>query len=212
MLRNSVVAGVFAAAMLVFVPSRVMAQEDTDSFFVDHFTAADQLYTFVNPCSFAFTTGTRPASCSPFDLNSYACANIYVYSGEDIVACGSCFVSPNGSREAYLHANLISHPVTGITPGTGVVKILPTQIPTTAFCDPTVVSPNGNFLAVFRDRPPGGPEIQFDGVLLSAAEAAKLVFDCTAVIDVLSGFTNVSCGATDPKIKVHDFEGKHRPR
>ena len=207
MVRSSIVVGVFAAAILAVVPSKVIAQDDADNFFVDHFTAADQHYTFVNPCSFGapgVPTINTP-TCSPTDGLSYVCANFYVYSFQDIVACGSCIVSPNGSLEEDLHANLLEAPVTGVTPTTGVVKVVPTQNPSPFFnaCDPTVLGANINSLSAFRFKI--DDELQLDGVILSPAEKAKLEFDCSAVIDVLSGFTNVSCGPFDPKVPYKKF-------
>ena len=209
MLRHSIVAGLFAAAILVVVPSRVIAQEDGDNFFADHFNSTDQLYTFVNPCSFTPFSHLNPTinvpTCSEFDANSYVCANIYVYSNQDIIACGACTVSPNGSLDADLQKDILSGPVTPPVNGRGVIKIVPTQFPTsTFFCDPTNLGANGNFLAVYREK--GNSEIQLDGVILGGLEKRKLEHDCDAIVTVLSGRTNVSCGNTDPpKIPVHSF-------
>ena len=202
-MKHSALAGVFAAAFLIAPPSQAIGQEDRDDFFVDHFTSANQIYTFVNAGALA--------SASPFDAAAYACANIYVYSDQDPVACGSCFVSPNGSLEINLHTDLIGHPVTGVTPAAGVIKVVPTQFPVAiGMCDPLALGPSGNFLAEFRAR--GNSEIQLDGVILSPAERAKLQFDCSAIVDVLSGAFNVTCGTTDPpEAPVSNALAKQRP-
>jgi hypothetical protein len=209
MLKHSIVAGLFVAAILVVVPSRVMAQEDHDNFFVSHFGPPDQTYTFVNPCAFTPRSQENPTAgtptCSEFDAASYVCANIYVYSNQDIIACGSCPVSPNGSIEVDKNADLIGAPTTPAINGRGVVKIVPTQFPTsTFFCDPTNLGRNGNFLSVFVAQ--GTNEFQLDGAILGGPEKAKLEHDCDAVVTVLSGRTNVTCGTMDPpKIPVRKF-------
>jgi hypothetical protein len=198
MVRDSIVISALAAALLIVAPFKGNAQihEELDDFTVDHFTTAEQVYTFINPGVLADASEFNPAA--------YACANIYVYANQDIVACGSCFVSPNGSREVSLHSDLISHPVTGVTPTAGVIKVVYTQLHNFA-CDPLDIATSGEFLKTFRSRG-GGDEIELDEVFLSAAERAKLIFDCTAVIDVRSGFTNIGCGVSDPKkAPVHNF-------
>ena len=194
MLRGSIAAAVFAAALCV-APARSTAQ----NFVVDHYTAADQLYTFVN---------NGATGASPYLAAGYACANIYVYSFEDIVACGSCYVSPNGSLEEDLHANLLSAPVTGVVPATGVVKVVFTQY-TANFCDPTALGVTAASLKAFRAK--GTSEIElFDNNVLSAAEEARLNFDCTAVSTVLSGGLNVSCGPSDPPAGVSVHNNNHK--
>jgi hypothetical protein len=181
MLRRSIVAVVFAAALFV-IPLRSVAQ----NFVVDHYTSADQLYTFVE-------NGANGAN--PFSISSFACANIYVYSFEDIVACGSCLVSPNGSLEEDLDADLINKPVTGTRPPTGVVKVVFTAWGQN-FCDPTALGATTANLKAFRAK--GASELElFDNNVLSAAEEARLNSDCTAVFTVLSGVFNVTCGPTD---------------
>ncbi|MBV8072517.1 MAG: hypothetical protein JO270_21625 [Acidobacteriaceae bacterium] len=193
MLRGSIVAAVFAAALLL-VPGKSMAQ----NFVVDHYTSADQLYTFVE---------NGATGANEFNITSFACANIYVYSFQDIVACGSCLVSPNGSLEEDLDADLINHPVTGVRPPTGVVKVVFTSW-NQNFCDPTALGATSANLKAFRAK--GTSELElFDNNVLSAAEEARLNSDCTAVFTVLSGAFNVTCGPTDAPPK--GYKGNNPP-
>src|SRR5438309_6969131 len=138
MIKQFMVAGAFAAAILVTVPSKLMAQthlEDNDDFVVDHFSGpGDQIYTFVNP-------GTL-GSAEEDDAFSFVCADIYVYSFQDPVACGRCFVSANGSLEVSLNRDLRAFPATGIAPRTGVIKVVYRPFNFTDFCDPRLTNRN----------------------------------------------------------------------
>ncbi|MBV8810739.1 MAG: hypothetical protein JO033_18890 [Acidobacteriaceae bacterium] len=194
MKKRFVFSGVCAAAMLLVAPNKGTAQ----SFTVDYFGAADQTYDFVN---YGFH------GADEFSFASYECANIYVFHDQDPVACGSCFVSPNGSRTVGLHANLIAAPVTGVTPPNGVIKVVYTQY-TTNFCDPMAVTAPSPGLKTFRTR--GGVDVELDEVPLSGAELAHLNAVCSDIFDILSGSFNITCGSEDPPISVHDNGGQKK--
>ncbi|MBV8807421.1 MAG: hypothetical protein JO033_02005 [Acidobacteriaceae bacterium] len=182
MKKRLMFSGVCAAAILLLAPNNGTAQ----SFTVDYFGAADQSYEFVN---YGFH------GANEFDAASYECANIYVFSFQDPVACGSCFVSPNGSLHEDLNTNLRAFPVTGVVPTVGVIKVVYTQF-TTNFCDPTAVTAPSPGLKTFRTR--GTSEIELDEVPLSGAELAHLNGTCSDIFAILSGTFNITCGPSDP--------------
>jgi hypothetical protein len=171
--------GAFAAAILLIAPSKGNAQ-----FTVDYFGSADQTYDFVN---YGFN------GANEFAAASFECANIYVFHDQDPVACGSCYVSPNGSRTLDLHTNIIGAPVTGVTPPNGVIKVVYTQY-TTNFCDPTAVTVPSPGLKTFRTK--AGVDLELAEVGLSAAELAHLNGVCSDIYAILSGSFNVSCGSS----------------
>ncbi len=184
MTKRLMFSGVCAAAMLFLAASKGNAQF-AGSFTVDYFGAADQTYTFVN---YGFH------GANEFSAASYECANIYVFHLQDPVACGSCFVSPNGSLTEDLHANLTAFPVTGVVPTSGVIKVVYTQY-TTNFCDPTAVTAPSPGLKTFRMK--GASEIELDEPPLSAAELAHLNGTCSDIESILSGSFNITCGPLD---------------
>ncbi len=186
MTKRLIFSGVCAAAMLLLAPNKGTAQF-AGSFTVDYFGAADQTYDFVN---YGFH------GANEFSAASFECANIYVFHDQDPVACGACFVSPNGSRTLDLHTNIIGAPVTGVRPPNGVIKVVYTQY-TTNLCDPTAVTAPSPGLKTFRTR--GGVDLELAEPPLSAAELAHLNGVCSDIFDILSGSFNISCGSSFDK-------------
>lgn len=178
--------GVCAAAILLIAPNKGNAQ-----FTVDYFGAADQTYEFVN-------FGLQGASETAFFPIGWLCADIYVYSSQELVACGGCEISPNGSISVDLNANLRSNPLTGVVPTRGVIKVVYTPISFSSFgsCNPTAVTPVPG-LKTFRAK--GTSDVELAEVPLSASEQARLDLDCSAVAFVGSGSGRISCGASDPR-------------
>jgi hypothetical protein len=179
MTKRSMFLGVCAAIVVMLLPSKGNAQ-----FTVDYFGSADQTYDFVN---YGFH------GANEFSDASFECANIYVFHDQDPVACGSCFVSPNGSRTLDLKTNIIGHPVTGVVPPNGVIKVVYTQF-TTNFCDPTAVTAPSPGLKTFRTK--AGLDVELAETGLSAAELAHLNGVCLDIYTILSGSFNVSCGSS----------------
>ena len=196
MTKRSMFLSVCAAAILVILPGKSNAQ-----FTVDYFGSADQTYDFVN---YGFH------GANEFSDASFECANIYVFHDQDPVACGSCFVSPNGSRTLDLKTNIIGHPVTGVVPPSGVIKVVYTQF-TTNFCDPTAVTAPSPGLKTFRTK--AGRDVELAETGLSSAELAHLNSVCLDIFTVLSGTFNVSCGSSldSHPSDVKDNAGPSRP-
>jgi hypothetical protein len=134
------------------------------------------------------------------------CANVYVYDpSEEIVACCSCPVTPNGLVSLSAQRDLIINPLTRGNPTSIVIKILATA-PVGGSCNnsallagtPTIVSGLvawGTTIHLNQPvpAPPATPtyavtETRFANATLSAAEQARLSYGCNVVANVGSGF------------------------
>jgi hypothetical protein len=80
------------------------------------------------------TTAGAPAGTLRFGNDGAAggsgatlCANIYVYAADQQLAeCCSCPVTANGLIEENIKTNLLSNPLTRVTPNQGLIKIVAT--------------------------------------------------------------------------------------
>jgi hypothetical protein len=129
------------------------------------------------------------------------CANVYTFSpDEQMVACCSCPVTPNGLVSLSARADLISNTLTPAQPTSIVVKILST-VPvggsctnsaaavTTATLAPGLVA-WGTTLHALPTSPAtyGVTETAFTPATLSASELARLGSTCTFILGNGSGF------------------------
>ena len=90
--------------------------------------AADQLVRIVNVGQY----GT-PLSSPVGDV----CANVYVFdANQEMVACCSCRVTPNGLLSISVANSLTNNPVTSVVPVNGDIKIISTLARGTATCTP----------------------------------------------------------------------------
>ncbi len=90
--------------------------------------AADQNVRLVNVGEF----GT-PLSSPVGDI----CANVYVFdANQEMVACCSCRVTPNGLLSISVGNSLTNNPVTSVVPVAGAVKIISTLAQGTRTCTP----------------------------------------------------------------------------
>ena len=107
----------------------------TAPYLVDYFSnnpgpggAADQTIRLVNVGQF----GT-PLSSPTGDI----CANVYVFdANQEMVACCSCRVTPNGLLSISVANSLTNNPVTSVVPVNGDIKIISTQASGTTACTP----------------------------------------------------------------------------
>ncbi len=89
---------------------------------------ADQTVRLVNVGEF----GT-PLSSPVGDI----CANVYVFdANQEMVACCSCRVTPNGLLSISVANSLTNNPVTSVVPVSGDIKIISTQAQGTRTCTP----------------------------------------------------------------------------
>jgi len=90
--------------------------------------SADQNVRLVNVGEF----GT-PLSSPTGDV----CANVYVFdANQEMVACCSCRITPNGLLSISVGNSLTNNPVTSVVPVSGAVKIISTLARGTTACTP----------------------------------------------------------------------------
>jgi hypothetical protein len=57
--------------------------------------------------------------------NGYLCADFYVFDdSQELVACGSCYVSVDGLLSEDVKTELTNNPITGHVPSRGVIKVI----------------------------------------------------------------------------------------
>jgi hypothetical protein len=181
-----------SALVTTLVLMMPLAGRGQTTYVVDHFVSphSGQSYTFVN-------FGEQ-------GLSEFLCANIYVFSDEGPVACGGCFVSPNGTRSVPLN-DLISNPIRGIVPKSGVIKVVYSRLsfsfPALNDCDATHSIPTPG-LKTFRQKTPY--ELELSEVPLSKGELAELNQICADIEDV-GGFGPgiIACPETTDVPRVH---------
>src|SRR6185369_7628066 len=112
------------AAVLIMAALPLMAQTSS-AYMVDYFSnnpgpggAADQQLRLVNVGVYG-TPLTSPVG----DV----CANVYVFdANQEMVACCSCRITPNGLLTLSVANGLTNNPVTSVVPVNGAIKIIPT--------------------------------------------------------------------------------------
>jgi len=133
------------------------------------------------------------------------CANVYVFTpDQQMIACCSCKVSPNGMQGFSLATDLIGNPLTSTVPHAGAIKVVstlgggqpgslnaPPPGPTVATsglaCDAGSFGPLGGELetAITHVRALGASlgvtEIGFETARISDSEYTKLVTQCFAI-------------------------------
>jgi hypothetical protein len=74
------------------------------------------------------------------------CANVYVFdANQEMVACCSCRVTPNGLLALSVANGLTNNPVTSVVPVNGDVKVISTEAQGTSPCSP--LTSNGGLMA-----------------------------------------------------------------
>src|SRR5262249_2498383 len=72
----------------------------------------------------------RLTPITPLTNTGYICANVYVFTpDEQMAACCTCPVSANGTRSLSARRDLISNPLTGVTPTALTIKLVATTPP-----------------------------------------------------------------------------------
>ena len=128
---------VLILAVVMFIAALpLIAQNDgvQHTYLADYFSnnpgpggAADQQVRLVN-----FGAYGTPLTSPIGDI----CENIYVFdANQEMVACCSCRVTPNGLLTLSVANGLTNNPVTSVVPVNGDIKIVPTN--TATKCDPT---------------------------------------------------------------------------
>ncbi len=75
------------------------------------------------------------------------CANIYVFDNfQEMIACCSCFITPNERVSASVGRDLTGNPLTAALPMSGVIKIVATAANPGSFCTNSAARPfDGNY-------------------------------------------------------------------
>ena len=128
-------------ALLAMAAVPTLAQGPvTGPYLVDYYSnnvgGADQTVRLVN-----FGAAGTPLTTPVGDV----CANIYVFdANQEMAACCSCRITPNGLLTLSVRAQLTFNPVTSVVPVNGDIKIVSTAANGTATCTPLTF--NGGLL------------------------------------------------------------------
>jgi hypothetical protein len=172
------------------VVSSVQITVSTDSYqvgYASNLAAGDTTVNLTN-------TGVR----NGFDPAGGVCVNVYAFDpSEELVACCSCYVSPDGLRSVSVKEDLISNTLTPGVPSSVVIKLLGSA-PITGACSassPTVTNLVGGTRAwgtsLHQNATAGGYKVTenvFQNSVLSESELSKLTTYCEFIQANASGF------------------------
>lgn len=116
--------------LLGMVFSVAASAQTADVYWVNYFVnntnplANDEYVFIINP-------GVQGAPINPstgaVSTTGNLCANIYVFDAtQELQECCSCMLTPNALNKLSVQKNLTANPMTGVVPGTGVIKIVST--------------------------------------------------------------------------------------
>jgi len=126
--------GVFllTVSAIVLISGSALAQiestsGDNTTYFVTYYSnnvagAPDGMLRFINDGSGALPVTTdTPSSSGGISL----AANFYVFDdSQELIACGACWISPDGILSEDVKTELTNNPITGRVPSRGVIKIV----------------------------------------------------------------------------------------
>ena len=159
--------------------------------YVSNLTAGDSVINISN-------AGTQ----SGFEPAGGMCVNVYAFEpSKSLVACCSCYVSPNSLRSLSVKTDLISNVLTPSMPTSAVVKLL-ASTPVKGTCNaasptPASLAPGMRASASTLHPLPSGQfvaaETEFSNVVLSTTELSKITSYC-AFIQAIGGGHGI-CGS-----------------
>ena len=145
-------------------------------------------------------TGARGAGLqagTTASITGSICANVYAFSpDEQMIACCSCPVTPNGLRSLSAQQDLINNTLTPAVPTSIVIKLL-ASAPVGGSCAGSAAAPGAltsgmaAWGTTIHAAPGGGhrvTETQFTPATLSDGELSRLTNLCTFIIANGSGF------------------------
>ena len=186
------------AAVAAYAQNPITADSPYQVRYASNLTIGDSVVNITN-------TGARGAGLgfgTSAAVTGAICANVYVYDpSEEVVACCSCPVTPNGLVSLSAQKDLIINPLTRGNPTSIVIKLLAT-VPVGGTCN------NSALLAGTVTTTPGMAawgttlhadtsaaagtfavtETAFTPSTLSPGEFARLAYGCGVVANVGSGF------------------------
>ena len=129
------------------------------------------------------------------DATGNICANVYVFSpDEQMIACCSCVVTPNGLVNLSAQRDLISNTLTPAVPSAIVVKLLATRgtcnaaTPTASRLAPGMRAWGTTLHATNVADTYAVTETEFSPATLSSTELATLTSECGFIQQVGSGY------------------------
>ena len=153
----------FVMSATAFAQTNPDTNLDLGAYMIGYYTGVNAGYPYaqmhiVNPGS---NGGYGNANEAPAAIpqGGDLCANIYVFTyDEQMIACCSCKVSPNGMLGFNLDTKIIPNPLTGIVPHAGAIKV--------------VASPGGGTPGNLA-TPPAGPSAAVSGTTGLACDAGS---------------------------------------
>ena len=136
----------------------------------------------------------------PDSTSGNLCSLIYVFDqNQELSECCGCSTSDGGLRTLSLVTDLTSNPLTGVSPKTGVIKIVPSE-PSQGQCNPSLPSTNGVLMSWITNVQKLGAtesqltEVEFTPVLLPNGEESRLANLCGAIQTLGGGQGICTCG------------------
>ncbi len=190
----------FAAVATIAAYAQPNATADTpyQVTYASNLTIGDSVINITNSGAHGAGTGSGTSA----SVTGAICVNVYVYDpSEEVVACCSCPVTPNGLVSLSAQKDLIVNPLTRGNPTSIVIKLLATA-PVGGSCNnsallagtPTIVSGMlawGTTLTANTSAAAGTYAViptVVKPATLSAGEEARLAYGCGVVANVGSGF------------------------
>jgi hypothetical protein len=159
-----------------------------DSYQVNYYSGGDGTLRVIN-------TGQIGSPIDTATNHGKVCADIYVFdSNQEMLECCSCAITANGLLTEPSVA-LLSNPLTGVPPTTGVIKIVADNQPGTK-CDPrTIINPVESGLRAWETHPQGAAltETVFANAPLTNTEQSFLGQACSFVLYLGSGKGSCVC-------------------
>jgi hypothetical protein len=188
--------GLFMLALVAIAfmfSANALAQGDNSVYFVTYFSnnvsgAPDATLRFINDGD-----------------NSWLCADIYVFDdSQELQACGSCKITPDGLLSEDVKTELTNNPLTGHVPSRGVIKVISDYWCGTQTNPDPFPGLRGFATHIQRATPTGGvyatTETQVADSNLSTTEESLLANLCYYSSLLGSGQGTITCTAED-----HDF-------
>ena len=134
-----------------------------------------------------FGTGGTPLTSPAGDV----CTNIYVFDADqEMIACCSCRITPNGTRTISVAFNLTNNPLTSVSPVNGGLKVIST-VAGLGTCSPLTY--NGGFI----DSTLGfATHLQISGGTSAGSFATETRFQAAALSGVEQSFLPLACQFT----------------
>jgi len=152
------------------------------------------------------TNGGANGSFLELSGNGDICANVYVFDpGQELLACCSCLVTPDGLNSFSVTNDLISKALIPAVPTSVVIKLVATQTSTTCANSATTAPLLASGMRAWGTTLHSGPagyvltETAFQVVTVGTAEATALTQMCGFVLAEGSGnfgFCNNACAKT----------------